>query len=339
MMPYEQNPHFLGRDHHLLHLRHTLQETHPQQYNHRVAIYGMGGVGKTQIAIEYVHRYRNCYQDIYWIHAADQAALLADFNDIGQKTGCLVGKTDLPPMEAAKHVLSLLQMQDNWLLIMDNLDDVTVAHELLPGMQKGRHTIITTRNPNAMDIPATGVKIPLLDEDDAVQLLCIRSGITEAEMEISKSIAIDIVRELGCLPLAIDQAAAFIQASEMVVADFLPIYRESRQLFLLRRPTNEIIYPNSVAITFRLSFDKVASDQVYGSGASQLLKLFAFLNPDGILINFLLAGSPGLSNEIRKVVDQSFIFRESLALLRKFSLVGLSKKRIALSFTDLSKRY
>ena len=327
MMSYDQNPHFLGRDDLLLRLRQKLQETNPKQYNHRVAIYGMGGVGKTQIAIEYVHRYQDSYQNIYWINAADQAALLSGFLEIGQKTGCLIGTMDLPPMEVAKAVLSWLREQENWLLIVDNLDDVTVARGLLPGTHKGGHILITTRNPNAMNIPAEGFEIQVFGEEAAVELLRIRSGITKAELSISRTVANDIVHELGYLALAIDHAAAFIRFTDMAITGFLTLYHGSRKELLSRLPDDEKTYSNSIAVTFLLSFDKVKSNPKYGTQASQLLKLFVFLNPDGILIDFLKAGSSGLSDKLREVIDQSYLFRESLGLLRQFSLIGLSKQK------------
>jgi Cdc6-like AAA superfamily ATPase len=86
MMPYDSNPHFLGRDDLLKSLRDKLKETKPKQYNHRVAIYGMGGVGKTQVAIEYVYRHENDYDNVYWISASDQAALLSGFQEVGTRT-------------------------------------------------------------------------------------------------------------------------------------------------------------------------------------------------------------------------------------------------------------
>ena len=95
MRPYKQNPYFLGRDDLLIHLKQKLEETKLKQYNHHVAIFGMGGVGKTQVANEYVYRYEKCYKDIYWISATDESALLSGFAEIGSKTGCLGERTDL----------------------------------------------------------------------------------------------------------------------------------------------------------------------------------------------------------------------------------------------------
>ena len=95
----------------------------------------MGGVGKTQVAIEYVYQHENDYYDIYWISASDQAALLSGFQEIGAKTGCLSAGTEgLKPTEVAKTVLSWLRLQETWLLVIDNLDDVSVAEEFLPAM-------------------------------------------------------------------------------------------------------------------------------------------------------------------------------------------------------------
>src|SRR5271170_2743146 len=89
LMPHDRNPHFLGRGELLKVLRQNLLETEPKRYNHRVSIYGMGGVGKTQVAIGYVYEYRNDYDDVYWISASDQAMLLSGFREIGETTGCL----------------------------------------------------------------------------------------------------------------------------------------------------------------------------------------------------------------------------------------------------------
>src|SRR5271168_3630796 len=139
MMPYDRNPQFVGRDDILSLLRQKLEETNPKQYSHRLAIYGMGGVGKTQVAIEYVYQRENDYDDVYWISAADQTTLLSGFQEIGAKTGCL--KPAESPLDAAKAVLVWLRLQKNWLLVIDNLDDVAVANGLLPAMDTG-HTLI-----------------------------------------------------------------------------------------------------------------------------------------------------------------------------------------------------
>jgi tetratricopeptide (TPR) repeat protein len=326
MMPYDSNPHFLGRDDLLKSLKDKLKETKPKQYNHRVAIYGMGGVGKTQVAIEYVYRHENDYDNVYWISASDQAALLSGFQEVGTRTGCLVSADIQDPTAVAKSVLSWLRTQERWLLVVDNLDDVSVADGLLPATDIGGHTLITTRNPDAKRIPAEGLEIPLLGRDDSIELLRVRSEITEDEIHSFNVVAADIVHELGYHALAIEHAAAFIRSTNLEIAKFLQIYHESRKHVLSRESTSKHVYPNSLVATFLLSFDKVKQNHVYGQPASLLLQFFAFLNPDGILVDFLQAGSPGLREELRKTIEDGIIFQESLGLLQQFSLIGRSRK-------------
>ena len=105
MVSCQRNPQFTGRDELLTQLSSTLRETKQKRFNHRIAIYGIGGVGKTQVAIEYVYRYETQYDGIYWISASDQAELLSGFQEIGLMTGCVSAVTDRKPIEVAKEVL------------------------------------------------------------------------------------------------------------------------------------------------------------------------------------------------------------------------------------------
>lgn len=280
-------------------------------------------MGKTQIAIEYVYRYEEEYNRIFWISGSDQGALLSGFQVIGAKMGCVA--EGLEPMEIAMAVLGWLRLQENWLLVIDNLDDASVADGFLPATDTRGHTLITTRNTDLKSIPAEGLNIPMLSENDAIELLRIRSEISEVDFSSHKSDAIEIVKELGYLALAIDQAAAFIRSLPNI-AKFLPIYRKSRKRLLRQHSRSKHTYPNSVAATFLLSFDKVKETE-YGSHAAKLLHLLVFLNPDNILIDFLRAGSHGMSGELREIIDDELVFYEALSLLQRFSLVGKSQSK------------
>ena len=227
-MPYQRNPHFTGRDELLSLLNERLRDTSAKKYNHRVAIYGMGGVGKTQLAIEYVHRNETKYDSIFWISSADQAALLSGFQEIARITGCVPNvDANSKPAEVAKAVLMWLPKHDGWLLVMDNMDEIEVAIDYLPAPGKGGHTLITTRNPNHLTIPAEGLQIPVLGKDAAVELLLLRCEIECADDSPDRKHAAEIVAELGYLALAIEQTAAFIRSSVDGIDKFLSIYRAS----------------------------------------------------------------------------------------------------------------
>ena len=327
MVPYQRNPHFTGRDELLSQLNEKLCETKQKKFNHRLAIYGIGGVGKTQVAIEYVYRYEAQYDGLYWISASDQAALLSGFQEIGSLTGCVSTATDLKPKEVAKGVLSWLRKQERWLLVIDNLDDISIVSGYLPETNKGGHTLITTRNPDSMKIPAEGVEIPVLGKEAAIELLHLRSNSNPTEYSSSEKLqAAELVKELGFLALAIEQASAFIRSSVYSIPEFLQIYYKSRKRLLRRKPEGNYPYPNSVAATFLLSVDKV-KEMENGADAVKLLHLLIFLNPDGILIYFLKSGCQSLNDELREIVEDELIFHDALELLQQFSLVGLSQKR------------
>lgn len=331
-MPYEMNPHFTGRDHLLTLLSEKLRDATPQRYNHRVAVYGMGGVGKTQLAIEYVYRSRGNYHSIFWISSADQAALLSGFQDIARMTGCLpdLAGSNLTPSEVAKAVLSWLQQREGWLLIMDNMDDIDVAVDYLPKMTQGGHTLVTTRNPNHLSIPAEGLEIPVLDKEGAIKLLILRSQIDCTDDPSVTTHASEIVKKLGYLALAIEQAAAFIRSSVNGMVEFLAIYHKSRQRFLQRNLPKSHPYSNSLAATFLVSYNKVHDDPNYGKQATTLLRLLAFLNPDGILVDFLRSGSQGLDDAFRQVIEDEIVFHDALELLQRYSLVTLSQQNDAI---------
>ena len=148
VVPFEQNPWFTGRKEFLEILKEKLFDQTPKKYNHRIALYGMGGIGKTQTALEYVYTNRDSYERIYWITAVDQASLLSGYQKIAIKAG-LKALLNLKPVEIAEGVLSWLRQEQSWLIVIDNLDDIDVATGFLPQNGPHKHTLITTRNPNS----------------------------------------------------------------------------------------------------------------------------------------------------------------------------------------------
>jgi len=207
MVPYEKNQRFTGRAELLQKLHEMLSEDVPKQYSHRVALYGMGGVGKTQTAVSYVYGHKADYERIYWITAASEASLLAGFEDIATRTGCAkqTGPSDLKSL--AKIVLAWLQEQESWLVVIDNLDHIELIEGFLPDRAPGKHTLITTRNLDATGIPARGLEVCIPEISEGVEMLYTLSGL---ESDFQTNEAEQIVVELGQLPLAIEQAASSI---------------------------------------------------------------------------------------------------------------------------------
>src|SRR5271167_127160 len=127
---YERYPYFSGRDDFLEKLSRELYDPKPRRWKHRISLHGLGGVGKTQIALEYAYRHQSDYTYVFWISAVDQSQLLSGFVHIAKLSGC--AKATNKPSEVAKSVLDWLQITENWLLIIDNLDNIDIVRDYLP---------------------------------------------------------------------------------------------------------------------------------------------------------------------------------------------------------------
>src|SRR5439155_25095558 len=164
------------------------------------ALYGIGGIGKTQAALKYVYTNKNTYKRIYWVSAVDQASLLAGYYSIARGAQLKFPSGD--SSKIAEFVLRWLQHQDSWLIVIDNLDDISVIKSLLPSNTGPlQHTLITTRNPNSQGIPAQGIEVPLFDSEEAIELLSTLSDLEIVPNSLERELAERIVNELGNLPL------------------------------------------------------------------------------------------------------------------------------------------
>ena len=192
--------------------------------------------------------------------------------------------------DVAARVVRWLADQPGWPLVLDNLDDVEVIKHSLPGTTNGGHTLNTTRNPLALSIPEQGLEVPVLDDMVATKLL------TRAEIQTQDEnfkLVGQVTTELGSLPLAIDQASAYIREHlNKDISEFMTIYMRHRKQFLRKIPRGNWDYHSGsqyrvVATTWQLCFEAVENKS---KDTMALLRLFAFVNPDGILIEFLQAG-------------------------------------------------
>jgi tetratricopeptide (TPR) repeat protein len=332
-----RNPCFTGEN--LLEsLRKMLCESKQNQHNHQVALQGLGGIGKTRIAAEYVYRYHGeLYQSVFWINASNQATLLQGFRNIADETKCVKIDeiADLTPDKVVQRVRRWLEQEDRWLLVLDNLDDVRALEGFkLPITGLDRHILITTRYADAASIWAKGFKVHVLEPHDAVRLLMREITQTDPPNDADGNYAAKIVRRLGYLPLAIVQAAAYIRQASTISA-FLAIYEKHRKMLHDRREVM-MDYNESVGTTWLINFEIVRSQSPI---AIKLLQLFAFLNPDGILIKFLQAGIRGLYTDpdLQQALDgeHDAEMNDALLQLTQYSLIERSNDKESINIHRL----
>ena len=225
-------------------------------------------------------------------------------------------------------VLSWLEQEASWLLVVDNVDDLNVlsmagdsnsTFRFLPSTgQLQQHTLITTRNRYADGIPAQGMEITKLDPEACLELLYKSSKITPPSDPAEDWAATKIVEALDYLPLAIDQAAAYVREVAKKFSTFLTDYAEHRRDLINGAPQEIRPYPLTVATTWRMSFTAISANN---PTAAELLRLLSFLNPDGILIKFLQSDANGIPDYLRPIISHRIKLQEVLLELERFSLV------------------
>jgi tetratricopeptide (TPR) repeat protein len=343
MVPYERNQIFVGRDTFLQKLHAQFEvTTSAAPYHGRAALFGLGGIGKTQTALEFVYRSRTTYSRIYWISAVTQDSLLDGYEKIAQRAQINIVQGS-KGIAIAEQVLLWLKQSSNWLLVVDNLDDIDVlsthnldksniVDKLLPESGPGQHTLITTRNPNADHIPAQALELPLFEESDSVALLSALSGIPVAPQSEEEKVAQQISKELGNLPLAISQAGAYIKQISGSFARYVKHYAENRSHLNAWLPKGPRPYSHSVATTWIMSFNEIRKNN---PSHAHLFRLLAFLNPDCILLEFLESGALGMDNDLKRLTSDESGFGEALLSFETFSLVKWDRQRHTLQLHRL----
>jgi nucleoside phosphorylase/tetratricopeptide (TPR) repeat protein len=326
-VPYRRNPHFTGRDELLEQLD---QQLSPEVQEDRTAarraaltqpnaIKGLGGIGKTQIAVEYAYRSRerNHYTHTFWINAASEEALLTSFAELAELLPAFSAKGETDQRKLVSAIKRWLeQCQERWLLIFDNADDVALVRDYLP--QGGKGSILLTTRAHAVGSLATSVEVETMGFVEGTQLLLRRAQRFEHASDEEVNQAGNIVVALDHFPLALDQAGAYIEETGCSFANYLEIYQNHRNTLLARRGEQSVNYPASVATTWLLSFQKV---QQANPAAAELLQLCAFLAPDLIPEELFREGADYWPPLLREAAADLFAIQQMIAELLKFSLV------------------
>ena len=216
------------------------------------------------------------------VPAEDATVLAAGFGELAAQLGAR-GLADVRDPVASVHAV-LAGFPAPWLLIFDNAADLASVAAFLPPAGPGR-VLITSQNPNW---PGQALDVPVLDPDVAAGFLVSRTG------DPDRQAARDLAGMLGGLPLALEQAAAYIQAAGGTLAGYLALFRQRRAELLARgEPTG---YGKTVATTWALAFDRL--EQIRAAARSGLLRLLAFCAPEAIPLRLLLQPRPGLAGQL-----------------------------------------
>ena len=308
----------------------ALNTTGAAAFSPAKAIYGLGGVGKTQTAIEYAYRYRNDYDWVFWVKADTNLNLATDFSRIASAIG-LPLPVGQPLDETAQTVKRWLETNDRWLLIFDNADTPEWLKPYRPNNPNGR-ILITSR---AQHFDNLGLAQPLevkkLNNQEAVEFLYKRTERLQAQSgEVAA--AETLAEELGYLPLALEQAGAYLLQKQASFSAYLARYRKQPVPTLQKQLPQTGEYRESVATTWAINFQEVEQTT---PAAADLLSLSAFLASDDIPYELLVLGTEHLGDRLsvalRGAAEDPLMLPELLEPLTRYSLIRIESEKYCYS--------
>jgi nucleoside phosphorylase len=321
-VPYQRNLFFTGRDE-LLTQIHTHFQTRQAT---TLALSGLSGIGKTQIAVEYAHRYQQEYQTVLWTDADTREALVSGYVTFADELK-LQPQDKQDQTDVIKAVKAWLATQSKWLLILDHADDLSWIYEFLPARFDG-HILLTTQAHATANL-AHRIDVDPMPPDIGTLFLLRRALLTASDANLAEAAYADIAKaraicaELGGLPLALDQAGAYIDEMQCSLSDYLDCYRMHREDLLKRRGGLIADHPQSVATTFSSAFEQV---QQKNAAALELLKFASYLGPDAIPLELITQRKVYLGALLEPVVADEFQLDRALERLQVYSLIQRDRK-------------
>ena len=298
-----RHPHFVGRADLLATLEADLYTGSAVAVT---ALNGLGGVGKTQLAAEYVHRRRGDYDLVAWIAAQRPESIAVQLADLAPEFG--VPADDDVPATARAVVAALGRTSRAWLLVFDNAEQPDDLAGWLPRHGTG-HVIVTSRHRGWSDFGST-VDVDVMRRDESVALL------RRSVRSIDEQVAAGIAEQLGDLPLAVEQAAGYLATEGMAPADYLRLLR-TRSEELLHRGHAPAGHEHTIATVFTISQESLAAASPAGE---HLLRLCAFLGPEPIPLDLFTTHPDLLPPPLSDAARDELTFHDTVGALVARSL-------------------
>ncbi|HSK79602.1 MAG TPA: tetratricopeptide repeat protein [Thermoanaerobaculia bacterium] len=313
-----------GRDADLQSLAASLQSRHATAIVQPQAIHGLGGIGKTRLAVEYAWRSGDRHHAALFVRAESPEALHASLAGLAVPLSLSISSGQ-PQEEIIRAVFGWLQQNPGWLLILDNVDTEEAEQavlEILPAL-KGGHILITSRRTNW---PAEIQERPIekLSQEEATRYLLDRTKQKRASGSDDTEKAGELASLLDGLPLALEQAAAYINHRRISFSKYLKDWQGKRKTVLDWYDASHMRYPAPVAVTWQSTFDQLCLT------AKSILRLSAYLAPDPIPVEMFEEGEKILKEADARLCAQtgeeieSTTVDEALADLAAYSMASFS---------------
>ncbi|MET9410230.1 tetratricopeptide repeat protein [Streptomyces sp. NPDC002935] len=280
------------------------------------AVHGLGGIGKSTLAAYWAATHATGRHPIWWITADSPATLDAGLAALA--TALQPALSDVLSFEALRErAVQWLAAHHGWLVILDNVNDPADISSLLARTRGGRFLITSRRTTGWHDL-ATSIPMDVLDRAEAVDLL---TGVLNRSHACDLDGADDLCRELGCLPLAIEQAGAFITETGSTPRDYLDLLA-TYPAAMYRHSAEGTDTSRTIARIWHVTLDRLADEPLTGT----VLRILAWYAPDNIPRTLLngLANPPDLTHAIRRLAAYSLLttHRNTLSVHRLVQAVA-----------------
>ena len=301
-----RNPGFTGRDGLLVAVREALLAGDRAVVQ---ALHGLGGVGKTQLAVEYAHRFAGGYDLVWWVNAEAGGLIAEQLAGLAVELGCAEPGAGLAAAQQA--VLAELRARDRWLLVFDNASGPGEVAGVLPS--GAGHVLITSRAQDWAEV-AVPVEVDVLARAESVAILAARvPGLGEAD-------AGRVAAALGDLPLALAQAAGYMAGTGTAAAEYLDLLA-ARAAQVLDQGRSAA-YPRSLTAVTQLAFDRLRGEDPAAAG---LAAICAFLAPEPVPADWFPRAAGQLPAALAGQAADPVAWRQVLARVRQQALARLDR--------------
>lgn len=302
----------------------------------RVAVSGMPGVGKTQLAAEYAHRHKGDYAHIFWVVADSEDGIRSSYVQIAQLLN-LIASVNATESAAVSELMRWFGNTKGWLLVLDNADHLDAIKSFVPN--DGAGSVLMTTRQWATGSLAEAVHLLEMSEEESAQFLLRRAGLLGWEQSLTDAIrcerdaALALISALGRLPLAIDQAAAYIEETGASPRSYLDELEKHPFDLLSRKSKSAGSAP--VTATLLLALDRLEESDL---PAGDLLRICAFLHVDAIPENLLREAAKAFGGAIGSAASDEIRWRETVATALHYSLVRVDRESQSLALHRLLQR-
>jgi tetratricopeptide (TPR) repeat protein len=300
----DRNPHFTGRDAILEEIHRRFQTG--QAVSLRQTVAGLGGVGKTQTALEYAYRHAGDYDDILWVNA--ESGLQDAYLYFARSKGLLPAAENVAWEQVREAVRGWFDQPGRFLIIYDNVKDYEVLDNCLPRISG--HVLITTRDEHFQ--LGTALDITVFEPEEATGFLKERLGRDEGEA------AKKLAARLGYLPLALEQAAAYMVATHETCQGYLELLEKHGLEMFDEQDAKAHGYKSTVKATWSIAIKNIAESN---ESAKQLLNVCAYCAPDKIPLSLLIESREKLPKLLQAALSDKRSRNAAVSELRRYSLL------------------